>query len=52
VAISIAGVYDDKSTKLYYLAVPPAMIGDVVIDVVVMAVVIAGIGLGVYLDLQ
>jgi hypothetical protein len=49
--ISIAGVYDDKSTKLYYLAVPPAMVGDVVIDVVVMAVVIAGIALGVYVQL-
>ena len=49
--ISIAGVYDDKSTKLYYLTVPPAIIGDAVIVVVGTAVVITGIALGVYLQL-
>ena len=49
--ISVAGVYEDKSTKLYYLAVPPAMVGDVIIGVVVMAVVITGIALGVYVQL-
>jgi hypothetical protein len=48
---SISGVYEDKSTNLYYLTVPPAMVGDVIIDVVVVAVVIAGIALGVYLQL-
>ena len=48
---SISGVYEDKSTNLYYLAVPPAMIGDVVIGVVVAAVAIAGVALGVYLQL-
>jgi hypothetical protein len=49
--INIVGVYEDKSTKLYYLAVPPAMVGDVIIGVVVMAVVIEGIALGVYVQL-
>jgi hypothetical protein len=48
---SISGVYEDKSTKLYYLAVPPAMVGDVIIGVVVAVVVIAGVALGVYLQL-
>lgn len=48
---SISGVYEDKSTKLYYLAVPPAMVGDVIIGVVVAVVVIAGIALGVYVQL-
>ena len=48
---SIAGVYEDKSTNLYYLTVPPAVVGDVIIVVVAMAVVIAGIALGVYLQL-
>jgi len=47
----IAGVYEDKSTKLYYLTVPPAIVGDAIIVVVGMAVVIAGIALGVYLQL-
>jgi hypothetical protein len=47
----IAGVYEDKSTKLYYLTVPPAIVGDAIIVVVAMAVVIAGIALGVYLQL-
>ena len=47
----IAGVYEDKSTNLYYLTVPPAMIGDAIIVVVGMVVVIAGIALGVYLRL-
>jgi hypothetical protein len=47
----IAGVYEDKSTNLYYLTVPPAMVGDAIIVVVAMAVVIAGIALGVYLQL-
>ena len=45
----IAGVYEDKSTNLYYLTVPPAMVGDAIIVVVGMVVVIAGIALGVYL---
>jgi hypothetical protein len=49
--ISIAGVYDDKSTKLYYLTVPPAILGDGIIVVVGTAVVITGIALGVYLQL-
>jgi hypothetical protein len=48
---SISGVYEDTSTKLYYLTVPPAIVGDVIIDVVVVAVTIAGIALGVYLQL-
>ena len=47
----IAGVYEDKSTNLYYLTVPPAIVGDVIIVVVGAAVVIAGIALGVYLRL-
>jgi len=50
--MSIAGVYEDKSTKLYYLTVPPAVLGDGVIVVVETAVVIAGVALGVYLQLQ
>ena len=50
--ISIAGVYDDKSTKLYYLAVPPAIIGDGIIIGVQTAVVITGIALGTFLQLQ
>jgi hypothetical protein len=50
--INIAGVYEDKSTNLYYLTVPAAFIGDVIIVVAVTAVVIAGIALGVYLQLQ
>ena len=50
--ISIAGIYDDKSTNLYYMTVPAAILGDVIIDVVVVAVVIAGTALGVYLQLQ
>ena len=49
--ISIAGVYEDTSTNLYYLTVPPAFIGDVIVVVVGTAVVIAGIALGVYLQL-
>ena len=49
--ISIAGVYEDKSTKLYYLTVPPAILGDGIIVVVGTAVVITGIALGVYLQL-
>ena len=49
--ISIAGVYEDTSTNLYYLTVPPAMVGDVIINVVVVAVAITGIALGVYLRL-
>jgi hypothetical protein len=48
---SIAGVYEDKSTNLYYLTVAPAVVGDVIIVVVAAAVVIAGIALGVYLRL-
>jgi hypothetical protein len=48
---SIAGVYEDKSTNLYYLTVPPAIVGDAIIVVVATAVVIAGIALGVYLQL-
>jgi hypothetical protein len=48
---SIAGVYEDKSTNLYYMTVPAAIVGDVVIVVVAAAVVIAGIALGVYLRL-
>jgi hypothetical protein len=48
---SIAGVYEDKSTNLYYMTVAPAIVGDVIIVVVAAAVVIAGIALGVYLRL-
>ena len=48
---SIAGVYEDKSTNLYYLTLPAAIVGDVIIVVVAAAVVIAGIALGVYLRL-
>jgi hypothetical protein len=48
---SIAGVYEDQSTNLYYLTVPPAFVGDVIIVVVGTAVVIVGIALGVYLKL-
>ena len=48
---SIAGVYEDQSTNLYYLTVPPAFVGDAVLVVVGTAVVIAGIALGVYLQL-
>ena len=48
---SIAGVYEDKGTNLYYLTVPPAIVGDVIIVVAGTAVVIAGIALGVYLRL-
>jgi hypothetical protein len=48
---SIAGVYEDKSTNLYYMTVPAAIVGDVIIVVVAAAVVIAGIALGVYLRL-
>jgi len=51
-ANSIAGVYEDKSTNLYYLTVPAAFIGDVIIDTVAVAVVITGIALGTYLQLQ
>jgi len=50
VPYGISGVYEDKSTKLYYLTVPPAVVGDVIINVVQVAVVIAGIALGVYLQ--
>jgi hypothetical protein len=50
--LSIAGVYEDKSTNLYYLTVPPAFVGDVIIVVTVVAVVIAGIALGTYMQLQ
>ena len=42
---SISGVYEDKSTNLYYLAVLPAMVGDVIID----AIVAVGFGVGVAL---
>jgi len=49
--ISIAGVYEDTSTNLYYLTVPPAIVGDVIINVVVVTVAITGIALGVYLQL-
>lgn len=49
--ISIAGVYEDTSTNLYYLTVPPAIIGDAIVVVVGTAVIIAGIALGVYLQL-
>ncbi len=51
VPYSISGVYEDKSTNLYYLTVPAAAVGDVIIDMVSVAVVIAGIALGVYLQL-
>lgn len=47
--ISIAGVYEDTSTKLYYLTVPAAMVGDVIINVVVVAVAITGVAFGIYL---
>lgn len=47
--ISIAGVYEDTSTNLYYLTVPAAMVGDLIIDVVVVAVTITGVAFGVYL---
>ncbi len=47
--ISIAGVYEDTSTNLYYLTVPAAMVGDLIIDVVVVAVTITGLAFGVYL---
>lgn len=50
--ISIAGVYDDKSTKLYYLTVPPAIVGDGIIIGVQTAVVITGIALGTFLRLH
>lgn len=49
--ISIAGVYEDTSTNLYYLTVPPAIIGDAIVVVVGTAVIIAGIAFGVYLRL-
>ena len=48
---SISGIYEDKSSNFYYLAVLTAMVGDVVIGVVVVAVYIAGVALGVYLQL-
>jgi len=50
--ISIAGIYEDKSTNLYYLAVPAAFVGDVIIVVTVIAVVVAGVALGTYMQLQ
>jgi hypothetical protein len=49
VPYSISGVYEDKSTNLYYLFVPPAMVGDAIIGVVAVAVTIAGVAFGVYL---
>ncbi len=50
--ISIAGVYEDKSTNLYYLSVPAAFVGDVVIVVTAVAVVVAGVALGTYMQLH
>ncbi|MBW2442373.1 MAG: hypothetical protein JRH12_17990 [Deltaproteobacteria bacterium] len=46
---SIAGVYEDTSTNLYYLTVPAAMVGDLIIGVVVVAVTITGVAFGIYL---
>ena len=40
--IIITGVYEDNSTNLYYLLVPPAFVGDVVVVtafIVAMAIV-------------
>jgi hypothetical protein len=48
--IGIAGVYEDKSTNLYYLTLPAAFAGDVVIVAAGVAAFITGIALGTYMS--
>ena len=51
-SILIGGIYEDKSTNLYYLTVPAAFVGDVIVVVTVVVIVVAGIALGTYWHLQ